>query len=185
MLSTLRMFSSTLPTFILQFKEEKLVIFARDVTKAFIQSLLSKRLIMYKPPQKSFEAYLQIIDQVLRGPVQIHGEAEAGLYWHITVVPWLIESIPDIQQSIFDPSLIFSPTKMLSILLCTDDTLVITPESMLTAKAVIEKRLECLARQFLPMYFKGVGVIQDGLDILLSQIAYMNTKDKTQEPPET
>lgn len=167
----------------LQSKEIILFIFARDIIKAFIQSLSSKRLSVYKPPREFFEAYPQFIDHVWRGLVQMYGEVKADLYCYRTIVPWNIKNIADIQQSIFDSLLLFSPTKMMAILLCTDETLVAIPQSMLPVESAIEKRFKCRTRRLFLTDFKGVYVIQDGVDILLSQIAYMNTKRKAKELP--
>lgn len=75
-------------------------------------------------------------------------------------MPWLIEHIPDLQKSIFDPPLFFSPTKLMAILLCTDNMLVAMPKWLLHEEAAIEKRFECHARKFIPAGFKGVNVIQ-------------------------
>lgn len=131
MLSTLKIHVSLFPPSILQVKKEKLVIFTRDVTKALIRSLLSKRLILYQHPREFFVAYPQFIDHLWRGLILINGELEAGLYWRHTLVPWLMKNIPDLQQYIFDPSLLFSQTKLMAIIFCTDNIFVVMPESML------------------------------------------------------
>lgn len=90
----------------------------------------------------------------------------------------MIEHIPDLQHSIFDPSLLFSPTRMMEILLSKDDTLVAISESLLPAEEAIGKRFECRERVFLPSDFKGVDVLRDGDDIVLSQMAYLYMKGK-------
>lgn len=185
MLSTLWMLASIFPTLVLQSKKtnNKLVMFARDVIKAFIQSLLSKRWIVNKPPPEFFKAYPQFINEVWRRFVQIYGKVEAGLYWHRTLNPWMIENISGLQQSIFDSSLMFSPTKMIEIFLCTEDTFVVIPEFMLPAEAAFEKRFECRDRQFLPTDFRGVDFIQKGDEFFLFQMTYSDTRGKAEDPP--
>lgn len=112
----------------------------------------------------------------------MYGEVEAGLYWHRALVPWLLENIHDLEQSIFDPSLLFSTKKPMAILLCTDDTLVVMPESLLPSESTIEKRFKCRARQFLPTDFKGVGIIREGHHIILPQMTHIDTKGKSEHP---
>lgn len=73
--------------------------------------------------------------------------------------------------------------KMMKILLCTDDTLVVRPESTLPAEAAIGKQVEYRSCQFVPTDFKGVDVIQEGDDLVMSQIAYINTERKVSNPP--
>lgn len=148
MLSTLRILTSILPTWmklILKVSQnDRIIMFCRDVHKAFIQSLKSQRMIIYRPPPEFFEYYPQFLNHVWQAYIQIYGEVEAGLYWHRTLVPWLIQNIPDLQQSIFDPSLLFSPTKMMAILLCTDDTFVAIPESLLEKKVQLKNDLSAV-----------------------------------------
>lgn len=60
-----------------------------------------------------------------------------------------------------------------------DDTLVAIPEALLSSGAAIEKRFGCRDRQFLPSYFKGVEVIQEGPDIVLYQMTYIHTNGKS------
>lgn len=178
MLSTLRMLASIIPTWMQFSKDEKIVVFGRDVIKAYIQSAKSQRLIVYEPPPEFFDFYPHFTAHLWRAYIQIYGEVEAGLYWYRTLVPWLLTNFPDLQQSIFDPSLLFSTTKPFAVLLCTDDLLFAIPESLLPSEATIEKRFDCHERSFLPTDFKGVDFVSDGNDIALSQMAYLDTKGK-------
>lgn len=91
-------------------------------------------------------------------------------------MPGLVEIISDLPQSIFDPSLLFSPTKMMEILSCTDDTFVEIPGSALSSEAAMEKRFEYRDRQFLSSDFKVVEASREKSDIVLSQLAYLDTK---------
>lgn len=152
--------------------------FGRDVIKAYIQSVKSQGLIVYNPPPRVFEFYPHFQDHLWRAFIPIYGEVEAGLYWYNTLMSWILENFPDLQQSIFDPSLLFSPTKKFAILLCTDDLLFEIPESLLPFEATIEKRSDCHERSFVPTDFKGVDIISDGGDIVLSQMDYLDTKVK-------
>lgn len=88
----------------------------------------------------------------------------------------------DIQQSIYDPFLLFSPTNMIAVLLCNDDTLVAIHESLLPSEAAIENRFECREHQFLPSDFKGLDVIQESSDIVSSQMGYLETKGNSITP---
>lgn len=56
-------------------------------------------------------------------------------------MPWLVENIPNLQQSIFDPSLLLTPIKTMAVLLCTDDNFVALPESLLSSEAAIRKKV--------------------------------------------
>lgn len=181
MLSTLRILASIFPTWIMQSNHAKFVIFTRNFIKAFIQSHLSNRLILSLPPCEFFEAYLQFIDHVWRALVQIYREVEADLYWRLILVPKLIANIPDLQQSIYDPSLLFIATKMMEILLCAEYTFVVMPESMVHAEASIEKRFECHPREFLQTSLKGIDIIQECTDIILPQMANIYTKGKSED----
>lgn len=178
MLSTVRIFCCIVPTWMELSPGDKVVVFGRDVTKAFIQSFESQRPIIHMPPEEYFKAYPHFATHVWRAYMQIYGEVEAGLYWHRTFVPWLIENIADIQQSVYDPSPLFSPTKLIAVLLCTDDTLIAMSESYVQSEAAIEKRFECRERQFLPTDFKGVDVLKEGSNLVMSQMAYIDTKNK-------
>ena len=69
-------------------------------------------------------------------------------------------------------------TTMMAILLCTDDMLIAIPESLLKTEAAIEKRFECRERKFLPADFKVIDVLQEGPEIVLSQMSYLDAKGK-------
>lgn len=75
MLSTLRMLSTILPTWIqLSLKlspTDRIVVFCHDVLKAFIQSLKSQRLIICKPPEEFFAAYPQFLGHVWQAYIQM------------------------------------------------------------------------------------------------------------------
>jgi len=67
----------------------------------------------------------------------------------------------------------------MAILLCTDDMLIAIPESLLQTEASIEKRFKCRERKFLPADFKGIDIMQEGAEIVLSQMAYLDTKGQS------
>lgn len=67
---------------------------------------------------------------------------------------------------------------MIAILLCTDVTFVAIPGSFLSTGTTIEKRFTCRARDFLPVKCKGWDVTQENSDLVLSQVAYLDTKEK-------
>ena len=103
-------------------------------------------LIIDELPPEFFEAYPEFVTHVWRSIVQIYGEVKAGIIWYNTVVPWLMENISDVQQSIFDPPKLYSTTRPILILLCTDETLVVIPESLSPSEEAFEKRFECRDR---------------------------------------
>lgn len=102
------------------------------------QSHQSKLLLVYQPPQEFFDVYSQFVNHVWRGLTKKYGEVEAGLYQFKTPVTWLIGKSSDLQQCLCS-SFLFSPTRMLVILICTDDMLIDLPEYLLTTGSVIEK----------------------------------------------
>lgn len=131
-LSTIRTFFAVFLSWIQSSRNDPLHVFTRNVTKAYLQSDPSKRLIYYRPPSEFFEAFPQYCFLVRRAKLKLYGDVEAGLYWHKTFVPWLLENIQGLQQSIYDPSLLYTPSEAIAILLCTDDTLVAIPSSKLS-----------------------------------------------------
>lgn len=95
-------------------KDDKIIVFARDVPKAFLQSFKSLRHILYAPPQEFYKYFPQNKNHIWNDLVQLYGEVKAGLYWYKTFIPWLI----------YDPCFLYSPTTYLAILLFTDDLLI-------------------------------------------------------------
>ena len=91
----------------LQEKGDSIIIRLRDVTKAYLQSIKNKRITVYQPPKEAKED----ADTVWLAIRQIYGEVEAGRYWYHTFIPWLTENIMDMTSSMYDPSLLYSPTK--------------------------------------------------------------------------
>lgn len=94
----------------------------------------------------------------------------------MTLVPWLVENIPDLQRSIVSPSLFFTLTEWMAVVHCTDDTFMVDPNSNLFSEAAIEKRFERRDRQFLPLDFIGVSKNRVGSYTVLSQLAYPDMK---------
>lgn len=62
--------------------------------------------------------------------------------------------------------------------LCTYDTFVAGPKSILSSERAIKKILECRDCQFLLSDFKDLGVSWEGSDIVLSQLACNDNKGK-------
>lgn len=58
--------------------------------------------------------------------------------------------------------------KMVAVLLCTDDLLVVMPEPLLPTEASNEKRFDCHERNFLSANFKGVDILREDSDFVLS-----------------
>lgn len=77
----------------------------------------------------------------------------------------------------------FSPAKMMAILLYMDDVVFMTPKTMIPAEAAVEKQFECRSCQFVPTDFKRADVIQERDDISLSYMAYVDTEGKASKPP--
>ena len=67
-------------------------------------------------------------------------------------------------------------TSFTAILLCTDDTLVVLPESKLPREAKVASRFTCRDRELLPTDFKGVDLIQDDGSMIISQQGYIESK---------
>ena len=103
----------------LKAKGDSIVIRIRDVTKAYLQAIKNKRMIVYRPPKEAEEDD-DIVWLAIR---QIYGEVEAGRYWFHTFVPWIKENVLDLVSSMYDPSLLYSPSKHACMALCTDDIL--------------------------------------------------------------
>lgn len=177
-MSTLHILASILTTWMQLSVNDRFVIVCRDATKPFIKALKSKHLIIYPPSTKVFEAYPHFSNHVFRGFAQIHEEVEAELYWYKTGVPWLIDHIPHLQQPTFYPSMLFSPNCLITILSCTDNTLFAIPQSQLNTEASIEKRFKSHAQELSPVFFKGVDVRHENGDIILSQTAHLDTKER-------
>lgn len=74
-------------------KGEELSIIIRDITKANIQSIPSKHLIVYKPPPEFFSVFPENTYHPWQSIRQLYGYVEAGGYWHHTFVPWLLQNI--------------------------------------------------------------------------------------------
>lgn len=182
-LSTLRTVLAIIPTWMQLMPGERIVVILRDVTKAFLQADKSNRLILYMPPDEFFKYYPQFIGHIWKAIVQIYGEVEAGLYWYKTFVAWLLDNFPGLQQSVYDPSLLFIPNMCTAILLCTDDTFIAIPESQLFREEAMAKRFECRERENLPTDFKGVDVSQKDNNITISQQDYITTKGKITDLP--
>lgn len=86
-LSTMRTFFALLPLWIQSSRSDPLHVFTRDVTKAYLHSDLSKRLIYYRPQSEFFEAFPQYFSHVWKAKEQLYDDVEARLYWHKTFVP--------------------------------------------------------------------------------------------------
>lgn len=113
-LSSCRITMSVIPTWMSILKQrsegkERTVIFSRYVTKSFLQSDKSNRLIIYKSPKELFDAYPQYSGHAWKAIIHLYGEVESGLYWYKTLIPWLMKVFPGIQQAMYDPYLLFCP----------------------------------------------------------------------------
>ena len=173
-LSTVRIALSIAASWRNRQTDDKIVILTRDVTKAYLQSDSSQRLIFYKPPQEFFELFPGNINNIWKAVVQLYGDVEAGRYWNKTLVPWLLNNFPQLRQSVWDPSLLYSPITDMAMLLCTDDMNIIIPESLLPVEANITKRFKCRELQHTPTDFKGVDIAIEGDNVVLSQEEYVN-----------
>lgn len=56
---------------------KKLVLFTRNVTKAFLQSNSSQRLVFYRPPLELLSLYLVQKEKMWRAKTQLYGDGEA------------------------------------------------------------------------------------------------------------
>lgn len=77
-----------------------LVIICIYVTNAFLQTVKSKWLIIYKPQAEFFAAYPQFLNHAWRKSIQLYGKVETGLYRHKNIFPCLLENIPDLRSMI-------------------------------------------------------------------------------------
>ena len=173
-LHTIRIAMSLFPTW---FKEgerkgKKIFFFTRDVTKAFLQSIPSKRLVYYQPPPQFYKHHPTEKGKIWKGITQLYGDVEAGLYWNRTFVPWLCGNIANLKQSIYDPSLLYNNARPAVMMLCTDDTANILDITGLKEEATITNRFVCTSREFSPVEFKGIDIIQRNEFVALSQVSY-------------
>ena len=175
-LSTVRIVYSIVPSWMNE-RKDPIHIMTRDVTKAYLQSNKSERLIFYAPPKEFFTTYPGNDDSIWKANIQVYGEVETGLYWNKTIVPWLLQNFPDTRQSPWDPSMLYSPTSNIVILLCTDDLNGVIPESFVEQEAKIIQRFECRNLEYAPTEFKGIDIKIDGANVVLSQEAYVTTLD--------
>ena len=173
-LHTIRIVMSLFPTWFKKAKQEgkQLTLFTRDITKAFLQSMPSKRLIYYHPPVQFYEDYPSYKGKIWKGNTQLYGDVEAGLYWNRTFVPWLCNNIANLAQSVYDPSLLYSSSRPIVMMLCTDDTASIMDKDAMNEESKITERFICTERQYPTMDFKGIDTIQNNESIALSQKPY-------------
>ena len=181
-LHTIRIAMSLFPTWFKESEEKgkKIFFFTRDVTKAFLQSNPSKRLVYYQPPPQFYKHHPTEKGKIWKGLTQLYGDVEAGLYWNRTFVPWLCGNIANLKQSIYDPSLLYNNACPAVMMLCTDDTANILDETGLKEEATITNRFVCTSREFSPVEFKGIDIIQRNEFVSLSQATYaekMELKD--------
>lgn len=59
---------------------------------------------------------------------------------------------------------------MTAILLCSEDIVIVIPESPLSRKAELEKLFQSHERKFLPTEFKQIDILCKWNDIFLSQM---------------
>ena len=173
-ISTIRLLLSVAPTWssLLRSQGDSLLLLVCEVTKAYLQSKPSGRLVYYQPPPEFFNLYPDKRDHVWKGNVQLYGDVEAGKYWHKTFVPWLCTNIIDYKQALCDPSLLYSPSLPAATALCTDDALTIIPASHQHQEAKISKRFQCRDAQLPPTEFKGLDILREGDRICISQAEY-------------
>lgn len=112
------------------------------------KSIPSKRLVYYQPPPDFFELYPELISQIWQGCTQLFGDVEAGLSWNNTFVPWLCQDVLDLQQTIFDPCLLFSPSINAAMWFYTDDTANVIPADCLPVEERVTERFKCRDRLF-------------------------------------
>lgn len=171
-LKTVRLLLSLAPSWdqSLRANNDMLNIKVRDVTKAYLQSNPTQRLIYYKPPKES----LSDQNTVWKAIKQLYGEVEAGRYWYHTFVPWMCNNILDLKQSMYDPALLYNPTSTACFALCTDDVLSFLPRSQSHEEQKMAERFTCRDSQEIPTDFKGVDILRDGSNLSFSQDAYID-----------
>ena len=179
-MSTMRILYTIIPSWIRD-GNEPIHILTRDVTKAYLQSHESKRLIFYDPPTEVFEHYAGNEDKIWKARVQLYGEVEAGLYWNKTLVPWLLDNFPELRQSLWDPSLLYSPTTNMALLLCTDDMNGVMPSSGKDREKKITERFVCREAEYPPTEFKGIDIRIANNNVILSQEAYVQRAETLQD----
>ena len=123
-------------------------------------------LIYYRPPAEFKELYPGQKDRIWRAKTQFYGDVEAELYWNRTFVSWLTKNILDVKQSIYDPSLLYSPSTTTAILIRAGDTANIMAEEDCMVEESATRTFKCTDRQFPRTDFKGIDVIQDGTRLL-------------------
>ena len=175
-MSSFRAVLSVLPTWDIELRKvgDRLVLRLRDVTKSYLQSKRSQRLIYYYPPSEFFQIFVEFIHHLWQAIRQLYGDVEAGRYWHHTFIPWLVNNIFKVQQSIYDPSLLIDQSKHAILALCTDDIFSAMPKSLENEEEKIAKNFICRDAQQVPTDFKGVDINQNDTTISASQVQYLN-----------
>jgi len=148
---------------------QELLVFFRDVTKAYLQSKPTQHLIYYSPPKEFFEAFPEHRDTIWKANAQLYGDVEAGLYWSTIVFPWYFENILYYQQSMYDPSLLHRATENAATVLCSGDSGNIINTKHLHQVEKTTTRFKCRERQYPPWEFKGVDVLLKSYIFILSQ----------------
>jgi len=87
-------------------------------------------------------------------------------------VQWLCENILDYNQSMYDLSLLYSPNLPAATALCTDNALTVIPVSLSSEETKIAKRFNCRDSNSLPIEFRGLEILRDGGNLVLSQTGY-------------
>ncbi len=149
------------------------MIFVRDVTKAYIQSIPTKLRIYYRPLKEYYTTYPEKVGFIVKAKFQIYGDPESGRYWHQTLIPSLCENILNYNQSIYYPSVRYSSSKTAATLVCTDGALTAVPASLENCEAKITKRVKCSDKQFSSKDFKSIDIIAESENVILSKNTYM------------
>lgn len=75
----------------------------------------------------------------------------------------------------YDPSLLYNPTKTAATTHCTDDMQSALPKSLEHEKAKVTNRFKCREAQRPPIDFKGLDISCKGRNVTVSKMAYLKT----------
>lgn len=162
----------------------------RDISQAYVQSATELNREFYVRPPQELKRQLGLDDNAILHVLKpLYGVPEAGNHWFKTYHDHHAEKL-GVEQSTFDPCLLFSNTPFGVIGLQTDDTLILADTDMAEREEVELKKAKLLAkdREQLttdhPLDFNGGAIkLQANGDITLTQEKQLKAvKFVTQKP---
>lgn len=140
-------------------------LYLRDISQAYVQSNTTLNREFYVRPPKELSQTLGIMeDTILKVVKPLYGVPEAGNHWFKTYHSHHIEQLR-MDQSTYDPCLLYSPTRFGLVGLQTDDTLFLADDDFATLEQLELEKAQFLAKdreeltEKHPLKFNG-GVIR-------------------------